>query len=88
MDSPFDILEQAEAELAAHHDASLTGVDRRQFMFYSLVAAAASAIGAQAAGAQSALAGASEAGSAAGGAAHPRGTGTPKLRKISLPWYS
>lgn len=72
MDTPLDFLEQAEAELAAaDHDESATGVDRRQFMFYSLVAAAASTFGAQAAGAQGALARASGMGSMASGAAQP-----------------
>ncbi len=72
MDTPLDMLEQAEAELAAadHHDA-MTGVDRRQFMFYSLVAAAASTFGAQGAGAQSALARAGSMRSLANGAAQP-----------------
>ena len=42
MDTPLDFLAQAEAELAAaDYDESATGVDRRQFMFFSLVAAAA-----------------------------------------------
>lgn len=53
MDTPLDFLAQAEAELAAlDYDEQATGVDRRQFMFRSLVAAAASAFGAKAAGAQ------------------------------------
>lgn len=53
MDSPLEYLEQAEAELAAlDYDEASTGVDRRQFMFRSLVAAAASAFGARAVGAQ------------------------------------
>jgi len=72
VDTPLDFLEQAEAELAAaEHDESATGVDRRQFMFFSLVAAAASTFGAPAAGAQSALASASGMGSLASGAAQP-----------------
>ncbi len=72
MDTPLDLLEQAEAELAAaEHDESATGVDRRQFMFYSLVAAAASTFGAPAAGAQGALARASGMGSMPSGAAQP-----------------
>ncbi len=72
MDTPLDFLEQAEAELmAADHDPSTTGVDRRQFMFYSLVAAAASTFGAQAAGAQGALARAGGIGSLADGAMQP-----------------
>ncbi len=72
MDTPLDFLEQAEAELAAaEHDESATGVDRRQFMFYSLVAAAASTFGAPAAGAQSARASANGLGSLASGAAQP-----------------
>ncbi|WP_396221141.1 amidase family protein, partial [Gemmatimonas sp.] len=72
MDTPLDVLEQAEAELAAaDHDESATGVDRRQFMFFSLVAAAASTFGAQAAGAQDAAARASGRGGLASGAAQP-----------------
>jgi Asp-tRNA(Asn)/Glu-tRNA(Gln) amidotransferase A subunit family amidase len=72
VDTPLDFLAQAEAELAAaEHDESATGVDRRQFMFFSLVAAAASTFGAQAAGAQSALARANGLGTAASGAAQP-----------------
>ena len=50
MDTPLDVLAQAEAELAAmDYDEAATGLDRRQFMFRSLVAAAASAFGAPAA---------------------------------------
>jgi Asp-tRNA(Asn)/Glu-tRNA(Gln) amidotransferase A subunit family amidase len=53
VDSPLDFLAQAEAELAAlEYDEAATGVDRRQFMFRSLVAAAASTFGARALGAQ------------------------------------
>ena len=72
MDTPLDFLEQAEAELAAaEHDESATGVDRRQFMFFSLVAAAASTFGAQASGAQGARSRASSTGRLASGAAQP-----------------
>ena len=72
MDTPLDFLAQAEAELAAaDYDESATGVDRRQFMFFSLVAAAASTFGAQAAGAQGALSRASGVGGLASGAAQP-----------------
>ena len=72
MDTPLDFLEQAEAELAAaDHDEAATGVDRRQFMFYSLVAAAASTFGAQTAGAQGALARAGGAGGQPGSVAQP-----------------
>lgn len=53
MDTPLDYLAQAEAELAAiDFDERATGIDRRQFMFRSLVAAAASTFGARAAGAE------------------------------------
>jgi len=53
VNSPIDLLEQAQAELAAiDYDETAAGLDRRQFMFRSLVAAAASAFGARAAGAQ------------------------------------
>jgi len=55
--SPLDFLAQAEADLAAlDHDEAMTGLDRRQFMFLSLVAAAASAFGAEGAQAQGAAA--------------------------------
>ena len=55
MDStPFDFLEHAEAELAAmEYDAAATGVPRREFMFRSLVVAAASTFGVRSLGAQS-----------------------------------
>jgi len=72
VDTPLDFLAQAEAELAAaDYDESATGVDRRQFMFFSLVAAAASTFGAQAAGAQGTMARASGISSLTGGAAQP-----------------
>ena len=47
MDStPFEFLEHAEAELMAmEHDDAATGVERREFVFRSLVAAAASTLG-------------------------------------------
>ena len=85
MDTPLDFLEQVEAELAAaDHDESTTGVDRRQFMFYSLVAAAAStfgapAAGAQAAGAQSALGRAGGVSNMASGDAQP-----PQVPPVAL----
>ncbi len=51
------MLDQLEADLSrTEHDDAATGVDRRQFMFYSLVAAAATTFGAQAAQAQRAFA--------------------------------
>ena len=54
METPLDCLEQAEAELAAiDFDEATAGIDRRQFMFRSLVAAAAGTFGAASAGAQS-----------------------------------
>uniref|UniRef100_UPI0037C0E5A4 amidase n=1 Tax=Gemmatimonas sp. TaxID=1962908 RepID=UPI0037C0E5A4 len=55
MDStPFEFLEHAEAELMAmEHDAAATGVERREFVFRSLVAAAASTLGVRSLGAQS-----------------------------------
>ena len=51
--SPDDVLDQLQADLAAsdHNDAA-TGLDRRHFMFYSLVAAAATTFGSRAAQAQ------------------------------------
>lgn len=52
--TPFEFLEHAEAELAAMaYDADATGVPRREFMFRSLVVAAASTFGVRALGAQS-----------------------------------
>lgn len=51
--TPLDVLDQAEAELAAlDYDEAATGLDRREFMFRSLVAAAAGAFGARSLGAQ------------------------------------
>jgi Asp-tRNA(Asn)/Glu-tRNA(Gln) amidotransferase A subunit family amidase len=53
MPDPLDFLAQAEADLAhVDHDPAHVGVDRRQFLFYSLVTAAATQFGAAAAGAQ------------------------------------
>lgn len=53
MIDPLDFLAQAEADLAhVDHDPANAGVDRRQFLFYSLVTAAAAQFGAAAAGAQ------------------------------------
>jgi Asp-tRNA(Asn)/Glu-tRNA(Gln) amidotransferase A subunit family amidase len=61
--TPDDLLDQYERDLGAvSHDEEATGIDRRQFMFYSLVSAAATTFGASAAQAQRAL--------AAAGAAH------------------
>ena len=57
MYSPDELLEQAHLELArADHDEEATGLDRRQFMFYSLVAAAATTFGADKLRAQGATA--------------------------------
>ena len=55
MDStPLEFLDHAEAELAAmEYDASITGVPRREFMFRSLVMAAASTFGVRSLEAQS-----------------------------------
>lgn len=51
--SPDDVLDQLQADLAASdHDDVATGLDRRHFMFYSLVAAAATTFGTRAAQAQ------------------------------------
>lgn len=83
VDTPLDYLEQFEADLAADHsllerDALAAGVDRRQFMFYSLVAAAASTFGAPGVGAQSAV------GSAAAGGALTGRTQPPQIPPVSL----
>ncbi len=56
MDNPEEILAQVETELAplAEQAEEIAGIDRRQFMFRSLVAAAVTTFGAKAARAQSA----------------------------------
>jgi len=55
--TPEDLLDQLQRDLAAqHHDEEATGIDRRRFMFYSLVSAAATTFGASAVQAQRALA--------------------------------
>ncbi len=55
--TPEDLLDQLHASLAAsNHDEEATGIGRREFMFYSLVTAAATTIGASAVQAQRALA--------------------------------
>jgi Asp-tRNA(Asn)/Glu-tRNA(Gln) amidotransferase A subunit family amidase len=55
--TPDDQLDQFQCDLStADHDEEATGIDRRQFMFYSLVSAAATTFGASAAQAQRALA--------------------------------
>ena len=55
--TPDDLLDQLHRDLlAADHDEDATGIDRRQFMFYTLVTAAATTFGASAAQAQRALA--------------------------------
>lgn len=57
MPTPEDLLDQLHRDLnAADHDEEATGIDRRQFMFYSLVSAAATTFGASAVQAQRALA--------------------------------
>ena len=57
MPTPEELLDQLHADLAAQdHDEEATGIDRRQFMFYSLVSAAATTFGASAVQAQRALA--------------------------------
>ena len=57
MPTPEELLDQLHRDLAAQpHDDEATGIDRRQFMFYSLVSAAATTFGASAVQAQRALA--------------------------------
>lgn len=57
MPTPEELLDQLHRDLEVHdHDEEATGIDRRQFMFYSLVTAAATTFGASAAQAQRALA--------------------------------
>jgi hypothetical protein len=76
MDSPEDILQQSQEELEQYADEAefLTGLDRRQFVFLSLAAAAASTFGVSSARAQR--------GATGGGAAQatpplPLGNGEP-----------
>ena len=67
MPTPEELLDQTEIDLInSDYDEELSGMDRRQFMFLSLVAAAATAFGAEKARAQGA-AGAPAAGAAGGG---------------------
>ena len=57
MPTPEELLDQLHIDLAtADHDEETTGIGRREFMFYSLVTAAATTFGASAAQAQRALA--------------------------------
>ena len=66
MPTPEELLDQLHIDLvAAGHDEDATGIGRREFMFYSLVTAAASTFGASAVQAQRAL--------AAGGVSRLRG---------------
>ncbi len=57
MPTPEELLDQLHADLARQDfDEAASGIDRRQFMFYSLVSAAATTFGASAVQAQRALA--------------------------------
>ena len=57
MPTPEEVLDQLHADLAAStHDEETSGIGRREFMFYSLVSAAATTFGASAAQAQRAFA--------------------------------
>ena len=57
MPTPEELLDQLHLDLiAAGHDEEATGIGRREFMFYSLVSAAATTFGASAVQAQRALA--------------------------------
>ena len=57
MPTPAELLDQLQIDLAAAgHDEEASGIGRREFMFYSLVTAAASTFGASAVQAQRALA--------------------------------
>ncbi|HYW50921.1 MAG TPA: amidase [Gemmatimonadaceae bacterium] len=57
MPTPEEVLDQLHLDLAAEpHDEEASGIGRREFMFFSLVTAAASTFGASAAQAQRALA--------------------------------
>ena len=57
MPTPEELLDQLQTDLTAQpHDEEAMGIDRRQFMFYSLVTAAATTFGASAVQAQRALA--------------------------------
>ena len=56
MPTPEEVLDQLHADLAAStHDEETSGIGRREFMFYSLVSAAATTFGASAAQAQRAF---------------------------------
>ncbi len=67
MPTPEELLDQTETDLLnSDYDEELSGIDRRQFMFLSLVAAAATAFGADRARAQG-VGGAPGAAGAAGG---------------------
>jgi Asp-tRNA(Asn)/Glu-tRNA(Gln) amidotransferase A subunit family amidase len=70
MDTPYDLLEQTQTELEqrAEEVEAFTGVDRREFVFMSLVAAAASTLG---------FHGTARAQSAAAGAAAPQAAPVP-----------
>ncbi len=73
--TPDDLLDQFQRDLStADHDEEATGIDRRQFMFYSLVSAAATTFGASAAQAQRALA-------AAGGTRTATSTGRSLIQQ-------
>src|SRR5580704_6443328 len=68
MPTPEELLDQTETDLInADYDEELSGMDRRQFMFLSLVAAAAAAFGAEHARAQGTAPGAAGAAGAGGG---------------------
>ncbi|MEO8619690.1 MAG: amidase [bacterium] len=78
MDTPEDLLEaaQSELELAAEEAESATGVGRREFLFMSMVAAAASTFGSHVVRAQGGAGGGASAG-AAGAAAQQQQTLPP-----------
>jgi hypothetical protein len=68
MPSPEELLDQTETDLInSDYDEELAGMDRRQFMFLSLVAAAATAFGADRARAEGAGGAPGAAGAAGGG---------------------
>jgi len=68
MPTPEELLDQTETDLInSDYDEQFAGMDRRQFMFLSLVAAAATAFGAERARAQGVAGAPGAAGAAAGG---------------------
>jgi Asp-tRNA(Asn)/Glu-tRNA(Gln) amidotransferase A subunit family amidase len=78
MPTPEELLDQTEIDLInSDYDEELSGMDRRQFMFLSLVAAAATAFGADRARAQGTPGAAGAAGAAGGRGQQPQAPPVP-----------